>query len=286
MNGCDFNMEIYSEIEHFFREDFPGQNHTYFERLPTDKVKCSLKIKSSLTLAGLPYFFTCFNFIQGKRDYSEEAGVLIAKFEGKACEVGETLSFHLPFSVALTAERLALNLITRASAIATTTKKFVDKCQGKNIKILDTRKTTPGLRSFEKYAVRKGGGYNHRFSQNDVWMIKDNHKTIFGGLKQSVDFFNSVGAFYQGMVVEIHSMDELKLALELGLNHLMLDNFSPEQINAAVGLKKTGVTFEVSGGINLENMDSYLIDGVDAISIGGLTQFPQKVDLSLKMEKA
>jgi nicotinate-nucleotide pyrophosphorylase (carboxylating) len=160
----------------------------------------------------------------------------------------------------------------------------VSLAKEKGIKILDTRKTTPGLRSLEKYAVRLGGGFNHRLGQADTWMIKDNHKSSLGGLAGAWKFFNDQGAFYNNIVVEIHSQDELKEAIALGCRHVMLDNFTPDKIREAVKVKVPGMTFEVSGGLTLKTIPDYLIDGVDALSLGSITYSAPRVDLSLKFK--
>ncbi len=270
---------VYRSLE----EDGFQENFLYIQSLPSDVVKCQLKIKSDLVLAGLPYFFECFNvFLDKPIDYKE-----FLKFEGQFFKEEEKkeVHFQLPFSVALTLERLALNLLNRMSSIATTTREFVDVVKDKNIKILDTRKTTPGLRAFEKYAVRIGGGFNHRMHQTDVWMIKDNHKSFFGGLEEAMKFFDSMGAFYNPRVVEIHDLKELEAAMKLGVKHVMLDNFTPDEIREAVKIKKDSMTYEVSGGLHLGILKDYAIEGVDAMSIGMLTYAPQKVDLSLKYNK-
>jgi nicotinate-nucleotide pyrophosphorylase (carboxylating) len=269
---------IEHEISRFFEEDNLQTNTFYLRELPNTQVTCQLKIKSELVLCGLPYFVAAFNFLGADLDYE-----YFKKYEGKSFSAGESISFSLPFSLALTGERVALNLLQRASAVATNTSLFVKKAQAHNVRILDTRKTTPGLRSLEKYAVRVGGGYNHRFSQTDAWMIKDNHKTFFGGLKPAWDFFQSMQTHYQSTIVEIHSLDELKAAIELGITHIMLDNFSSAQIHEAIKLKKAGMTFEISGGVNLDNCEKYFIKGIDAVSIGALTHSAPHVDLSMKI---
>tara|TARA_Y100000590_G_scaffold469529_1_gene657683 strand:- start:122515 stop:123348 length:834 start_codon:yes stop_codon:yes gene_type:complete len=268
-------------IQNFFEEDDLSRNLFYQKSLPTDEVLCSLKIKSPLILSGLPWFEASFQYLD--ESFKLPDGIL--NDEGKRKEVGDILQFKLPFNIALNGERIALNLLSHGSAIATYTNEFVKKAESKNIKILDTRKTTPGLRSLEKYSVRLGGGVNHRLGQTDLWMVKDNHKTFFGGLEEAVGFFDSVGSFYNETEVEIHDLDELKKALNLGVRHLMLDNFHPDQIKEAVKIKKEGVTYEVSGGINLETIENYLIEGVDAISIGRITYGAPPVDISLKYER-
>lgn len=268
-----------ADLARFFEEDDLQGNAYYLRELPETVVECQLKIKSDLLLCGLPYFVAAFNFLGGKLDYGS-----FKKYEGKLLSKGEILSFSLPFSMALTGERIALNLLQRASAVATSTSQFVNLAKPHNIRILDTRKTTPGLRSLEKYAVRVGGGFNHRFSQGDVWMIKDNHKTFFGGLKPAWDFFQKMQTHYLATVVEIHSIEEMKAAIELGVKHVMLDNFSPDDIKKAIALKKSGMTIEISGGMRLDNCEQYFISGVDAISIGAITHSAPHVDLSMKIK--
>ncbi len=262
----------------YYSEDDLGRNYSYTDSLPSKEVECQLKIKDDMVLAGLPFFFEAFNYIsQSKIDYNEYCG-----FEGhefSKCE-GKVIKFNLPFDIALTGERIALNLLQRASSIATNTKKYVEAAQG--IRVLDTRKTTPGLRFLEKYAVKIGGGFNHRFGQMDAWMVKDNHKEIFGGVDKAINYFQSLHTFYQPIIVEIHDLDELKLAYDTGAKHFMLDNFSPADVKNAIKVKEKDMTFEVSGGINLENIGSYVMDGVDAFSSGSMTYNAAQVDLSLK----
>jgi len=268
------------DFARFFAEDDLQGNAFYLESLPTEVVTCSLKIKTNLLMAGLPYFVGAFNYLGSTLSYDD-----FEKHEGRHFEKGEVITFSLPFSIALTGERVALNLLQRGSAVATLTHQFVKKAEDSQIKILDTRKTTPGLRTLEKYAVRVGGGHNHRFSQSDVWMIKDNHKNYFGGLKPAIDFFKNIQTFYQPMVVEIHSVMEFQEAIMLGVKHVMLDNFSPAQMKEAISLKPHDMTIEVSGGINLTNIENYFIAGVDAISIGSLTHSAPHVDLSMKIHR-
>lgn len=274
---------------HLFQEDAVGQNQFYQASLPRELVQCELKLKDDLVLSGLHYFFGAFEYLDShfaSKNF-ELWGSITKNFEGKKIEKNNNviLKFSLPFNVALNGERIALNLLQRASAISTFTSKFVEKAKNSGVKILDTRKTTPGLRDLEKYAVRLGGGHNHRFSQTDLWMIKDNHKKFFGGVKESIEFFRQMNSMYKEIELEIHDLSELELGLELGIRHFMLDNFSPDEIKKAITYKRDGITFEVSGGIKLETIDSYLIPGVDAISIGSITYGAPPVDISLKYQK-
>lgn len=274
---------VRSIIENYFDEDDLSRNLYYINSLPSDKVRCSLKLKDDLVLAGLPYFYEVFKYL-GEEELSYET---FAQFEGKEFKKSDKteITFELPFSVALTGERIALNLLQQASSIATYTSKYVKMAQEFDIAILDTRKTTPGHRSLEKYAVRVGGGHNHRLGQTDLWMVKDNHKSFFGGVKQAVEFFRGMQTFYTPIEVEVHDLAEFDQVLDMGVKHMMLDNFSPEDIKSVISRKPSDVTIEVSGGVRLSTLSSYLIKGVDAISVGALTYGAPAVDLSLKYKK-
>ena len=268
-----------SDYARFFAEDDLQGNAFYFNQLPTDEVECILKIKSDVRLSGLPYFIGAFNYLGAKLDYKN-----FEKYEGKNFKANEVITFQLPFSIALSGERIALNLLQQATRISTFTEKFVAIAANRNTKILDTRKTTPGLRQLEKYAVRIGGAYNHRFSQADAWMIKDNHKAFFGGLEGAWKYFQSMQTFYQNIIVEIHSLEELSLAFDLGVKNVMLDNFSKENLQKAIEMKKNGVTYEVSGGVKLETLSDFLLEGIDVISVGALTHSAPHIDLSMKIK--
>jgi len=267
------------EYARFFAEDDLNGNAYYLNTLPTQNVTCVLKIKSDVFLSGLLYFIGAFQFLGAELDEK-----MFSEHEGKQFAKGQTIEFKLPFNIALSGERVALNLLQQSTRVSTFTRKFVEAAEGSSVKILDTRKTTPGLRSLEKYAVRMAGAHNHRFSQADAWMIKDNHKTFFGGLEAAWNHFQSMQTFYQNTIVEIHSIDELKQAMDLNIKHIMLDNFSPADLAKAIPLKREGVTFEVSGGVKLDNIKQYLIPGIDAISIGALTHSAPHVDLSMKIK--
>lgn len=267
------------QIQEWLEEDDLNRNFHYTRSLPKHPVKLQLKIKSPLILAGTDYLAATFSYLGFNSDFS-----FLNEYEGKNFLEGTVIDFPetMPFNFAVTGERLALNLVQHASSIATWTHKHV--IAAKNIRILDTRKTTPGLRSLEKYAVRIGGGFNHRLGQTDTWMIKDNHKSSLGGLSGAWKFFIDQGAFYNNIVVEIHSIEELNEAISIGCKNIMLDNFSPDLVREAVKLKKTDMSFEVSGGLNLTTIPNYLIEGVDALSLGSLTYSAPRVDLSLKFK--
>ena len=268
------------QIQTWLEEDDLTRNFHYTRSLPKHPVKLQLKVKSPLILAGTDYLAATFVSLGADAEQFK----FLAEHEGKTLSAGTVIEFPetMPFNLAVTGERLALNLTQHASSVATWTNQHVVLANKKNIKILDTRKTTPGLRSLEKYAVRIGGGFNHRLGQTDTWMIKDNHKTSLGGLKGAWKFFQDQGAFYNNVVVEIHSIDELKEAISMGITRVMLDNFSPDSIREAVKLKTKDMTIEVSGGLKLSTLSDYLIDGVDALSIGSIIYSAPRVDLSLK----
>lgn len=275
-------LAVQRDMAQYFAEDDLSRNLFYMKSLPEDKVSCDLYIKSDLVLAGLPWFQAAFHYL-GETDFALNA---LDEYEGKRLSKGVKVELgSMPFAKALTGERIALNLLQRASNIATYTAQYVEKAQKYNITILDTRKTTPGLRMLEKYAVRIGGGKNHRFGQTDMWMVKDNHKTFFGGVEQAIQFFKDMGAFYNEIELEVHSEEEFDQALELGIGHIMLDNFSPELIKKIIPKKKENTTIEVSGGVRLSNLDDYLIEGVDAISVGAITYDAPAVDISFKFKR-
>lgn len=279
----DFTLtSLYPQIKSWLEEDDLTRNFHYTRTLEGADVKLYLKIKSPMILSGTDYFVATFAALGA----NPEDMNFLRKWDGKEFRAGEVIEFPeaISFNIAVTGERLALNLMQHASSISTWTKKHVELANKKNIKLLDTRKTTPGLRSLEKYAVRVGGGFNHRLGQTDTWMIKDNHKTCLGGLQGAFEFFQKQGAFYNSIVAEIHDLSELKEAQSLGIKHLMLDNFSPEQIKEAVKIKPAGTTYEVSGGVKFDNLETYLIEGVDVISLGSLIYSAPRVDISLKFK--
>jgi nicotinate-nucleotide pyrophosphorylase (carboxylating) len=281
MNDYAINS-LLPQITAWLEEDDLLRNFSYTRSLPQTKVKLFLKVKSPLILAGSDFFAATFSALGAEVNHFN----FFRSLEGNAFDAGEVIELpeSLSFNQALTGERLALNLLQHASSISTWTRKHVELASKKDIKLLDTRKTTPGLRSLEKYAVRIGGGFNHRLGQTDSWMIKDNHKKCFGGLAAAWNFFQQQGAFYNNTIVEIHDLQELSEAVSLGVRHIMLDNFTPVTIREALKFKKAEMTFEVSGGIKLENLENYLIDGVDAISLGSLIYSAPRVDISLKFQ--
>lgn len=185
----------------------------------------------------------------------------------------------------LTAERTALNYMQRLSGIATSTNEYVELIKGTNTKLLDTRKTTPSMRLFEKYAVKVGGGFNHRIGLYDMIMLKDNHIDFAGGIKEAIrkthEYLRRIGKDLK-IEIEVRSMEELEEVLEIGgVDRIMLDNFTPELLHNAVCLIDKRYETESSGGINKETILSFAKTGVDFISVGSLTHQIKSLDLSL-----
>jgi len=191
--------------------------------------------------------------------------------------------------VILSCERVILNLLQRMSGIATITRRYVDVIGGTRARILDTRKTVPGMRLLDKYAVRCGGGHNHRLDLSDGVLIKNNHITLGGGIAQVLKRAHEARVGTQPIEIEVRSLEELEEALTNGAEAILLDNMDPATVRKAVERVSTHtrrITLEASGGMNLENVRSYAETGVDYISVGALTHSPQAVDLSMKITPA
>ncbi|MBR3750518.1 MAG: carboxylating nicotinate-nucleotide diphosphorylase [Clostridia bacterium] len=184
--------------------------------------------------------------------------------------------------VLLSGERTALNYLQRMSGIATYTRAIVDMLEGTGTKLLDTRKTTPGMRIFEKYAVKVGGGYNHRFNLSDGILLKDNHIGAAGGVKEAVAMAREYAPFVRKIEIEVESLEMLNEALEAGADIIMLDNMSIEDMKEAVKLCAGRAQTECSGNVTKENIERLAGIGVDYISSGALTHSAPILDLSLK----
>jgi nicotinate-nucleotide pyrophosphorylase (carboxylating) len=183
-------------------------------------------------------------------------------------------------------ERVALNVLQRLSGVATLTKKFVEQTSGTQARIVDTRKTTPGLRALEKYAVAVGGAHNHRFGLDDGVLIKDNHIALAGGVRRAVEMARQSAPHLMKIEVEVTNRAQLNEAIAARADVIMLDNMTVEEIKSSVALireQSPGVLIEVSGGITLETVRGFAEAGVDLISVGALTHSATAVDISLKI---
>ncbi|HJC62539.1 MAG TPA: carboxylating nicotinate-nucleotide diphosphorylase [Candidatus Blautia merdavium] len=184
--------------------------------------------------------------------------------------------------VLLSGERTALNFLQRMSGIATYTHQIAELLKGSRTRLLDTRKTTPNMRIFEKYAVKTGGGYNHRYNLSDGILLKDNHIAAAGSVKKAVEMAREYAPFVRKIEVETENLDMVREALEAGADIIMLDNMTPEMMKEAVDLIQGRAQTECSGNVTRENIDKVLSLGVDYISCGALTHSAPILDLSLK----
>jgi nicotinate-nucleotide pyrophosphorylase (carboxylating) len=270
-------------IDFALREDVGTGDHTSLACIPSGKVaRARLKIKENGVISGVEVAKNIFNYINPSIVFEE------ALNDGDDVQVGQiAFSVQGDLRSILIAERLVLNLMQRMSGISTVTNQYVNCISHTKAKVLDTRKTTPGIRWFEKEAVKIGGGENHRFGLFDMVLIKDNHVDGAGGIEAAL---NAARAYLNEkklnipIEIEVRSMDELKLAIENGkADRIMLDNFSTSQTKAAVDFVNGRSLLESSGGITLETIKGYAEAGVDFISVGALTHSVKSLDMSLKI---
>ena len=269
-------------INLWLEEDLGEGDHTSLSTIPkTAQGKAKLIIKDNGIIAGIS--------IASKIFYQFDNTLVLDIFikDGEGARKGD-IAFEVkgPVQSILQTERLVLNLMQRMSGIATRTRHFVNLLEGLQTKILDTRKTTPGLRYFEKEAVRLGGGYNHRTGLFDMILIKDNHIDFVGGLENSI---KKVHLYLREknkdlrIMVEARSIEDVRRIIKYGgVNRILLDNFSTEQTSEAVKLINRQIETESSGNITEENIRSYAECGVDYISVGALTHQIKSLDMSLK----
>jgi nicotinate-nucleotide pyrophosphorylase (carboxylating) len=206
------------------------------------------------------------------------------KKDGQTAHPGEHLfTARGPVRDLLGAERLALNLVQRLSGIATLTAAFVKEVEGLPVRIIDTRKTTPGLRAFEKYAVRVGGGHNHRFSLADGILLKDNHIAVCGSITRAVEILRHKAPHTLKIEVETENLAQVAECLACGVEIIMLDNMAPALMRQAVALIGGRALVEASGGVNLANVREIAETGVDLISAGALTHSARAMDISMRL---
>lgn len=233
--------------------------------------------KEDGVIAGLEVFKRVFGLL----DADTEVSFFVQ--DGDKVRNGQKLGFvRGDIRVLLSGERTALNFLQRMSGIATYTRTIADMLEGTKTKLLDTRKTTPGMRVFEKYAVKVGGGYNHRFNLSDGILLKDNHIGAAGGVKQAVAMAKEYAPFVRKIEIEVENLEMLKEALEAGADIIMLDNMSVEDMKKAVELCAGKAETECSGNVTKENVAKLTDIGVDYISSGALTHSSPILDLSLK----
>ena len=277
-----FENELNLIIKNGFREDVGHGDHTSLSCIPSDaQGKAKLLVKDTGIIAGVAFAKKVFEYLDS--DLHLETFIN----DGAKVHHGDVV-FHVSgkSQSILQAERFVLNAMQRMSAIATKTAFFVDLLKGTNTKILDTRKTTPGIRALEKWAVKIGGGVNHRFALYDMIMIKDNHIDFAGGIFEAItktkDYLEEKNLEIK-IIVEARSIDEIEEILKNdGVYRILIDNFSFEDTKAAVRLINGKCLTESSGGINEKTIRKYAECGVDFISSGALTHSVYNMDLSLK----
>lgn len=239
--------------------------------------KALIIAKGSFIVAGLPFVEEAFNTIDQGIEFKilfgdglkVRKGDIIAEINGRTWTL-------------LSCERVSLNILQRLSGIATLTNAFVDKVKGLDVKIIDTRKTTPCMRFMEKYAVKVGGGSNHRFGLYDCILIKDNHIEAVGSIKNAIIAARGASHLLK-IEIEVENLNDLKEALKAGVDIVMLDNMSVEDMKEAVKMAKGKVIIEASGNVNLNNVRGIAETGVDLISIGAITHSAPAVDISMKI---
>ena len=277
-----FNKEIEIIVANAIREDVGDGDHSSLACIPLEaQGKAKLLVKDEGVIAGVEFAKEVFRYI----DADLKIETLIE--DGSKVKYGDIVFYVEGSSQSiLKAERLVLNAMQRMSAIATKTKRFVDIVAGTGTKILDTRKTTPGIRAIEKWAVKIGGGENHRFALYDMIMLKDNHIDFAGGITNAL---NKTKAYLKDnhidlkIIVEARDLEEIKEILENGgVYRILIDNFNYEDTRKAVALIGDSCLTESSGGINEKTLRKYAECGVDYISSGALTHSVYNMDLSLK----
>jgi nicotinate-nucleotide pyrophosphorylase (carboxylating) len=269
-------------IENALKEDIGDGDHTSRACIPSEAIgKAQLLVKEKGILSGVQVAVHIFEKLdqEVKIDIFKQDGDHVAPHDVVFIVEGKIRAL-------LKAERLVLNIMQRMSGIATTTRKYVDRLDGLNTRILDTRKTTPGMRMLEKLAVKTGGGVNHRFGLFDMILIKDNHIDFAGGIegaiRRSKDYLEKTGRNLP-IEIEARSIKDVNLILKIGgINRIMLDNFSVENTRKAVKIIEGRFETESSGGITYDNIREYAECGVDYISVGALTHHIKSLDLSLK----
>ena len=269
-------------IDNALREDIGDGDHSSLSCVPLNATgHAKLLIKDNGILAGVELAERIF------KRYDPSLVVTILLNDGVEVKKGDiALEVSGSSRSILATERLVLNFMQRMSGIATQTNKIVKLLEGCSTKLLDTRKTTPGIRYMEKWAVRIGGGYNHRFALYDMIMLKDNHIDYAGGIPQAIlrtnEYLKSTGKNLK-IEVEVRNEDELKQVLETGnVDRIMLDNFTPERIRAVLPSIPSFYETEASGGITIESIREFAETGVDFISVGALTHSFTSLDMSLK----
>lgn len=267
--------EIDAFITVAFDEDIAGGDVTADHVIPASAtLKAVMNARHPMTLAGLPLAEAIFRALDPNAHFTRP------KSDGDRAEAGDPiLIIEGNARALLSAERTALNSVQHLSGIATLTRQYRDEMGETQAKLLDTRKTTPGLRLLEKYAVKMGGGTNHRMGLYDAIMIKDNHIAVAGGVAEAIQAAKKSGR--SDIQVECDTLDQVRVAVTEGADSLLLDNMNPDMLRAALDIVQGRVPCEASGGVDLTTIRAIAATGVDYISVGRLTQSAPAVDIGL-----
>ena len=278
MNNISMKLNADPLILSALQEDITSEDITTNSVMPHYQLgEVELICKEDGVIAGLDVFKRVFTLLD------ESTEVTFTCKDGDRVRKSERLGVvRGDIRVLLSGERTALNFLQRISGIATYTRKIADLLEGTKTKLLDTRKTTPNMRVFEKYAVKVGGGYNHRYNLSDGILLKDNHIGAAGGVKEAVQMAKEYAPFVRKIEIEVENLDMLREALEAGADIIMLDNMSVEDMREAVKLCAGKAETECSGNVTKENVAKLVDIGVDYISSGALTHSSPILDLSLK----
>lgn len=278
MNNITMALNADELILSALREDITSEDITTNSVMREYQLgEVELICKQDGVIAGLDVFKRTFELLDSKTE------VTFTKKDGDTVKNGDKIGVvRGDIRVLLSGERTALNYLQRMSSIATYTRSIADLLKGSKTKLLDTRKTTPNMRVFEKYAVKVGGGYNHRYNLSDGILLKDNHIGAAGGVKEAVQMAKEYAPFVRKIEIEVENLDMLKEALDAGADIIMLDNMSVEDMKEAVKLVSGKAETECSGNVTKENVERLVDIGVDYISSGALTHSSPILDLSLK----
>jgi len=275
--------DVQALIDIALREDIGSGDHSSLACIGNDKIGNAYCLaKDDGIICGLDLAEFIFNKIDKSLEFKSNF------IDGNEIKKGDTVFTVVGKSISiLTAERLVLNFMQRLSGVATQSKKISNLLIGFHTKVLDTRKTTPGMRLFEKYAVKIGGSFNHRIGLYDMIMLKDNHIDFAGGIKKAIEKTHDYLKEHNlnlNIEVETRNLDEVQQVLNVGgIQRIMLDNFTPELLKEAITLIDGKFETEASGGITIETIQSFAASGVDFISVGALTHSAKSIDLSLKV---
>jgi nicotinate-nucleotide pyrophosphorylase (carboxylating) len=262
---------------------------------PGQKAEGTIRAKQECILAGvgaIARIFEVFAQLESAVGMESRANISVNPevFDGVRLKAGSNVAvIRHEARVILSCERVILNVLQRMSGIATMTRHFVDAVEGTKVRILDTRKTVPGLRLLDKYGVRCGGGQNHRLDLSDGVLIKNNHIALASGIVPALERVLKNRRGPQPIEVEVRTFEELEQAITHGAEAILLDNMTPEQVQKCVRRVQAHtrrVLLEVSGGVSLENVRAYAKTGVDFISVGALTHSPAAVDMNLRVRRA